>query len=74
MNEYYVAKIEHGNSIHTDICWGVFRREHSDTETLNRPKENLNLIVWTYEKLAAEKIAEVLNVDEFIHERYLEEN
>lgn len=74
MNEYYVAKIEHGNSIHMDIYWGVFRREHSDTEALNKPKENLNLIVWTYEKIYAEKIAEILNVDEFIHERYIEEN
>lgn len=74
MNEYYVEKIEHGNSVHMDICWGVFRREHSDTETLNKPKENLNLIVWTYEKIYAEKIAEMLNVDEFIHVKYMEEN
>ena len=74
MNEYYVSKIEHGNSVHMVIRWGVFRREHSDTEMLNRPKENLNLIVWTYEKLYAEKIAEMLNVDEYIHERYFEEN
>ena len=73
MNEYYVAKIEHDNSVHMDIYWGVFRQEHSDTEALNRPKENLNLIVWTYEKIYAEKIAEMLNVDEYIHERYLEE-
>lgn len=74
MNEYYVAKIEHGNSVHMDIYWGVFRQEHSDTEMLNKSKENLNLIVWTYEKIYAEKIAEMLNVDEYIHERYIEEN
>ena len=74
MNEYYVAKIEHGNSVHMDIYWGVFRQEHSDTEMLNKPKENLKLIVWTYEKIYAEKIAEMLNVDEYIHERYIEEN
>lgn len=73
MNEYYVAKIEDGNSVHKDIYWGVFRQEHSDTEMLNKPKENLNLIVLTYEKIYAEKIAEMLNVDEYIHERYLEE-
>ena len=73
MNEYYVAKIEYGNLVHMDIRWGVFRREHSDTEILNKPKENLNLIVWTYEKIFAEKIAEMLNVDEYVHERYLEE-
>lgn len=71
MNEYYVEKIEHGNSIHMDIRWGVFRREHSDTEILNAPKENPNLIVWTYEKIYADKIAEMLNADEFIHERCL---
>lgn len=74
MNEYYVEKIEHGNLVHMDICWGVFRREHSDTETLNKPKENLNLIVLTYEKIYADKIAEMLNVDEFIHVKYMEEN
>ena len=74
MNEYYVAKIEHGNSVHMDIYWGVFRQEHSDTEMLNKSKENLNLIVWTYEKIYAEKIAEMLNVDEYVHERYIEEN
>lgn len=74
MNEYYVEKIEHGNMVHMDIRWGVFRREHSDTETLNKPKNNPNLIVWTYEKIYAEKIAEMLNVDEYVHERYLEEN
>lgn len=68
MNEYYVEKIEHGNSIHMNVRWGVFRREHSDTETLTKPKDNPNLIVWTYEKLSAEKIAEVLNIDDFIHE------
>lgn len=68
MNEYYVEKIEHGNSIHMDVRWGVFRREHSDTEMLIKPKNNPNLIVWTYEKLSAEKIAEILNVDDFIHE------
>ena len=73
MNEYYVAKIEYGNLVHMDIRWGVFRREHSDTEILNKPKENLNLIVWTYEKIFADKIAEMLNVDEYVHERYLEE-
>ena len=73
MNEYYVEKIEHGNLVYMDIRWGVFRREHSDTEILNKPKENLNLIVWTYEKIFAEKIAEMLNVDEYVHERYLEE-
>ena len=72
MNEYYVEKIEHGNSIHMAVCWGVFRREHSDTEMLNKPKDNLNLIVWTYEKLSAEKIAEVLNIDEYNYEKNLE--
>lgn len=72
MNEYYVEKIEYGNSIHMDVRWGVFRREHSDTEILNKPKGNLNLIVWTYEKLSAEKIAEVLNIDEYNYEKNLE--
>ena len=70
MNEYYVANIEHGNLVQMDIRWGVFRREHSDTEMLNAPKENLNLILWTYEKIYADKIAEMLNVDNYIHERY----
>lgn len=74
MNEYYVEKIEHGNLVHMDIYWGVFRREHSDSEILTKPKSNPNLILWTYDKLYAEKIAELLNVDEYIHERYLEEN
>ena len=68
MNEYYVEKIEHGNSIHMDVRWGVFRREHSDTEILTKSKDNPNLIIWTYEKISAEKIAEILNIDDFIHE------
>ena len=74
MNEYYVDKIVEENPAYKQIKWGVFRREHSDTEMLNAPKENMNLIVWTYEKVYADKIAEMLNVDEYIHERYLEEN
>ena len=41
-------------------------------EILNKPKNNLNLIVWTYEKLSAEKIAEVLNIDEYSYEKNLE--
>lgn len=69
MKEYYVEKIEHGNLIHMDVRWGVFRRERSDTEMLNKPKNNPNLIVWTYEKLYAEKIAEVLNIDEYSYEK-----
>lgn len=72
MKEYYVEKIEHGNSIHMDVRWGVFKRERSDTEMLNKPKNNPNLIVWTYEKLYAEKIAEILNIDEYIYEKNLE--
>lgn len=70
MDEYYVEKIEYGDLVR----WGVFVREHSDTEMLTKPENNLNLILWTYEKIYAEKIAEMLNVDEYIHERYLEEN
>lgn len=69
MKEYYVEKIEHGNLIHMDVRWGVFRRERSDTEMLNKPKNNPNLIVWTYEKLYAEKIAEILNIDEYSYEK-----
>lgn len=69
MKEYYVEKIEHGNLIHMDVRWGVFRRERSDTEMLNKLKNNPNLIVWTYEKLYAEKIAEVLNIDEYSYEK-----
>ncbi len=74
MNEYYVEKIEHGNSVHMNVYWGVFRREHSDSEMLNKPKSNLNLILYTYEKIHAEKIAEILNIDDYVHEKYLEEN
>lgn len=74
MNEYYVEEIVEENGFYRQIKWGVFRREHSDSEMLNKPKENLNLIVWTYEKIYAEKIAEMLNVDEFIHIKYMEEN
>lgn len=73
MGEYYVEQIVEENAFYRQVKWGVYRKEHSDTEMLNKPKENLNLIVWTYEKLYAEKIAEMLNVDEYIHERYLEE-
>ena len=68
MNEYYVEKIEHGNSIYTNVYWGVFRREHADSEMLNKLKSNPNLILYTYEKIYAEKIAEMLNVDNYIHE------
>lgn len=74
MNEYYVEEIVEENGFYRQIKWGVFIREHSDSEMLNKPKENLNLIVWTYEKIYAEKIAEMLNVDEFIHIKYMEEN
>ena len=74
MNEYYVEKIVEENVFDRQVMWGVYRREHSDSEMMTRPKENLNLILWCYEKLAAEKIAEVLNMDDYIHERYYEEN
>ena len=74
MEEYYVEQIIEENGFYKQIKWGVFRKEHSDTEMLNKPKDNLNLIVWTYEKIFADKIAEMLNVDEYVHERYLEEN
>ena len=74
MEEYYVEQIIEENGFYKQIKWGVFRKEHSDTEMLNKPKDDLNLIVWTYEKIFADKIAEMLNVDEYVHERYLEEN
>lgn len=73
MGEYYVEQITEENGFYKQIKWGVYRREHSDSEMLNKPKNNLNLIVWTYEKIYADKIAEMLNVDDYIHERYLEE-
>ena len=74
MEDYYVEQIIEENGFYKQIKWGVFRKEHSDTEMLNKPKDDLNLIVWTYEKIFADKIAEMLNVDEYVHERYLEEN
>ena len=74
MGEYYVEQIVEENAFYRQVKWGVYRKEHSDSEMLNKPKHNLNLILWTYERLSAEKIAEVLNADDYIRERYLNEN
>ena len=66
MDRYYVKQIEEG-------MYGVFDSRPYNTK-IHCPDDDPNLIVYTYEKIYAEKIAEMLNVDEFIHERYLEEN
>lgn len=73
MNRYYVKEIPDKNVFYSDVTWGVFDSKPEDPDKRHCKDEFANLVVWTYEKLAAEKIAEVLNVDEYIHEKHFNE-
>ena len=65
MDNYYVEVM--------DNYWGVFYRHPEDPDRRHCKERYPNLVVWTYEKIYADKIAEALNVDDYIHNRYLEE-
>lgn len=73
MNRYYVKEIKDDNVFYCDVTWGVFDSHAEDPEKRHCKDELGNLVVWTYEKLAAEKIAEVMNVDQYIHEAHFNE-
>lgn len=66
MDRYYVKQIE-------EDMYGVFDSRPYNTK-IHCPDDDPNLIVYTYIEGYAIKIAEILNVDEYIHERYIEEN
>ena len=66
MDRYYVKQIE-------EDMYGVFDSRPYNTK-IHCPDDDPNLIVYTHIEGYAIKIAEILNVDEYIHERYLEEN
>lgn len=65
MDRYYVKQIE-------EDMYGVFDSRPYNTK-IHCPDDDPNLIVYTHIEGYAIKIAEILNVDEYIHERYLEE-
>ena len=64
MNRYYVKQIDEDK-------YGVFDSIPRDDEHVHCKDPEANLIVWCCVELNAEKIAEVLNVDDHIYDRYL---
>lgn len=65
MDRYYVKQIE-------EDMYGIFDSRPYNTK-IHCQDDDPNLILWTYSEGYAIRIAEILNVDEYIHERYIEE-
>lgn len=64
MNRFYVKRMVEMNPVEMTVKWGVFDRKPENTG-IHCKDPDANLIVWTYSELAAEKIAEVLEVDAY---------
>lgn len=73
MDRYYVKPIIQINPIDYDEVWGVFDSIPYDETHIHCQDEDANLVVWTYNEGYAHKIAEILNVDEYIHESEFDE-
>ena len=68
MKRYYVKPIIEQCPWDCDVKYGVYDASPKDPEKIHCRLDDPNLILWTYNKLNAEKIAELLEVDDYIHE------
>ena len=67
MNRYYVKPIVEMNPIDSSVRWGVYDGQPKNTG-IHCKETDPNLIVWTYSEITAEKIAELLMIDDFTWE------
>lgn len=68
MKKYYVKQIVSISPCEYDRKYGIFMSEPKDPEKIHCKEDDPNLIVWTYDKLIADKIAELLDIDDYMHE------
>lgn len=65
---YYVKPIVNISTFDYDRKWGVFAKRPEDTTKIHCKDEDANLILWVYDEIVAYKIAELLDVDDYMHE------
>lgn len=67
MNKYVVRKMQHVSPIEMTIRWGIFDSRPSELG-VHFDDPDANVLIWTYSELVAEKICELLNLDEYSYE------
>lgn len=65
---YYVKALVQVSPIEYNRTYGVFMKRPEDTTHIHCDDEEANMILWTYDELIANKIAELLDIDDYIKE------
>lgn len=63
MSRYYVKPIVEMNVFDSSVRWGVY--EYSENTGIHCKETDPNLILWTYSEVSADKIREILEIDDF---------
>ena len=64
MSKYIVRKMQEVSPIEMTVRYGVFDSQPSETGVHCESLDD-NLLIWTHSELIAEKIAELLTIDDF---------
>lgn len=67
-SNYYVKAIVDISPFEYSRTWGVYSKKPEDPEKIHCQDDDPNLLIWTYDELVAHKIAELLDLDDFMHE------
>lgn len=68
MKNYYVKPIVQISPCQYDRKYGIFSKQPKDETKIHCKDEDANLVLWVYDEIIAEKIAELLDIDDFINE------